>query len=388
MIHFTRKHFGSWKGMLTFMEKVIEYMAETAGVVFLLVYAVALPAALTLWNVYHLLAGKRRHPRIALLLTVGVGLVDYGLLFSLMWNTAGDYDRQIYNIQVHNPIASDYCLSFALPVVLGFAGLLVLGLAPVRKLSPLVSAIATAWVVLGNILGGIFAAQIWSWEEIPEILWLYLFHFNMLLLSATHIRWVMAGQVEILKEKNALFRHGWMVKLYPLISAVSHMRAFYFLMLFPVAGILEVILMLFGQGAGGVVKAFTMTADWNFSTQVPPPPLEYDGHYLCTVAAGGHRKIVKPIRFGMRRGDRIVVNRQLCIANAFEELIQEKSPRFHRRVRHFYDSHGYPVSRLITAPWKADVVYFLMKPLEWLFLMFLYLLDVELEERIARQYPI
>ena len=81
------------------------------------------------------------------------------------------------------------------------------------------------------------------------------------------------------------------------------------------------------------------------------------------------------------------MNRQLCTANAFEELIQEKLPRFHRGVRRFYDSHGYPVSRLITEPWKADVVYFMMKPLEWLFLMVLYLVDAEPEERIARQYP-
>ena len=370
------------------MEKAMEYLAEITGVVVVLIYAVALPAVLTLWNTYHFFARKRRHPEIALLLTVGVGLVDYGLLFSLIWNTAGDYHQQIYNIQVHNPIASDYCLSFALPIALGLAGLLVLGLVPVRKLPPLVSAIATAWVVLGNILGLVFAVQIWSWEEMPQIIWLYLFHFNMLVLSATHICWVMGEQVEILKERKGTFRHGWMVKLYPLISTVSRMGTFYFLMLFPMAGILEIILVLFGQGAGGVVRAFTMTADWNFSTQIPPPPLAYDGHYLCTVAAGGHRKVVKPIRFGMRRGDRIIVNRQLCIANAFEELIRERLPRFHRRVRHFYDSHGYPISRLIDTPWKADAVYFMMKPLEWMFLMVLYLVDAEPEERIARQYPI
>lgn len=52
------------------------------------------------------------------------------------------------------------------------------------------------------------------------------------------------------------------------------------------AGILEILLILFGQGADGFVKAFTMTADWTFSTQIPPP-IEYEGHYLCTVAAGG-----------------------------------------------------------------------------------------------------
>jgi hypothetical protein len=41
-----------------------------------------------------------------------------------------------------------------------------------------------------------------------------------------------------------------------------------------------------------------------------------DGHYLCTVSAKGHKKLVKPIRAGIRRGSRISVNHQLLIANA------------------------------------------------------------------------
>ncbi len=368
-------------------DKVFGSFILVIGGLLLLIYAVVLPAVLTLWNVYHLFSSKKRHEKIALLLTMGVGLFEYALLFSIGWDVVGDYHQQIYDIQAHYPVASDYRLSVVLPIALGFAGLLVMGLVPARKLTPLISAIATACVVLGNVVGCVFAVQIWSMDDVPAILWLYLFHFNMLVLSVTHVRWVLREQVAMLKERNGTFRHGWMLKLYPLISTVSRMRAFYFLMLFPVAGILEIILVLFGQGADGVAKAFTMTADWTFSTRIPPPPLEYDGHYLCTVAAGGHRKIVKPIRFGMRGGDRIIVNRQLCIANAFEELIQEKMPRFHRKVRNFYNSHGYPISRVITAPWKADIVYYLMKPLEWLFLVVLYLADLEPEVRIGRQYP-
>ena len=75
------------------------------------------------------------------------------------------------------------------------------------------------------------------------------------------------------------------------------------------------------SAADAPIKAFTDTADWTFSQQIPPPPMESSGHYLCTVAAGGHKKIVKPLRYGTRRGQTIVVNRQLCIANAFEEWI-------------------------------------------------------------------
>ena len=48
--------------------------------------------------------------------------------------------------------------------------------------------------------------------------------------------------------------------------------------------------------------------------------------------------------------------------------------------------YGYPVSKHITSPVKADIVYILMKPLEWAFLIFLYLVDLHPEERIGRQY--
>jgi len=69
-----------------------------------------------------------------------------------------------------------------------------------------------------------------------------------------------------------------------------------------------------------------------------------------------------------------------------EELIMEKTPRFHRAVRSFYDKHGYPVSKHITTRTRADVVYFVMKPLEWLFILFLYTFDTHPENRIAVQY--
>ena len=81
-----------------------------------------------------------------------------------------------------------------------------------------------------------------------------------------------------------------------------------------------------------------------------------------------------------------MVNRQLCVANAFEELLQERRPSLHRKIRHLYDRHGYPLSKLITTPAKADMVYLLMKPLEWIFLGVLYLLDTNPEQRIVEQY--
>ena len=150
--------------------------------------------------------------------------------------------------------------------------------------------------------------------------------------------------------------------------------------------ILIIILCLFGQRPDAIIKAFTSTSDWTLSQMYSPPPVYYDAHYLCTVSLKGHRKLVKPIRYGIRRNQKIVVNRQLCIANAFEQLIEEKTPRFHKAIRYIYDKYGYPLSKHINTPLQADVTYIFMKPLEYIFLIILYLFDKEPENRIAKQY--
>ena len=144
--------------------------------------------------------------------------------------------------------------------------------------------------------------------------------------------------------------------------------------------------MLFGQAPDSVIKAWTETSGWRLSMKEAPPNVYYDEHYLCTVAAGGHRKIVKPIRKGIRHGHEVIVNRQLCIANAFEQILEEKMPHFHREVRNFYDRYGFPVAKLIKSKWVADFIYLIMKPLEWVFVMVIYMTDVHPENRIALQY--
>ncbi|MBQ8528015.1 MAG: hypothetical protein IJ429_06020 [Lachnospiraceae bacterium] len=156
--------------------------------------------------------------------------------------------------------------------------------------------------------------------------------------------------------------------------------------LLPVLGILVGLLILFGQQPDSIIKVFTQTSDWVLSGEISPPPVAYDTHYLCTVSLRGHKKIVKPLRYGIRRGEKIVVNRQLCVANAFEQLLEEKAPHLHRKIRRFYDTYGYPVSRHINTAWAADIVYILMKPLEWFFVAVLYLVDPKPENRINSQY--
>ena len=159
-----------------------------------------------------------------------------------------------------------------------------------------------------------------------------------------------------------------------------------FILMWPLLGVIIAILMLFGQKPDAIIRAWTETSDWNLSQRTAPQNLYQDEHYLCTVAAGGHEKIVKPLRLGIRHGHEVIVNRQLCVANAFEQVLEEKIPRVHKVIRGAYDKYGFPVARLIKTKVAADIVYFMMKPVEWIFLIVLYLVDVKPENRIAVQY--
>jgi hypothetical protein len=90
---------------------------------------------------------------------------------------------------------------------------------------------------------------------------------------------------------------------------------------------------------------------------------------------------------GVRNGAPIVVNRQLAVANAFEDMLHTRWPRFGRACRQAYDRVGLPVSRYLRRRWMADAVYVAMKPFEWCFYAALLALDPgDPEARIGRMY--
>lgn len=370
------------------MTDILFSIRELFSAAIIIWITIIMPLTLTVLNIRNLIAKKPFLKTLLLYITLFGGMLLYAILYACVFETNGDWNEAIYPFETHFSISSTYWLSFGLPVCVGILGLLLLGTIPARRMPPLLSALCIAAVLLGNIMQAFFFLQLLGMESnnYPVLLFFALYHWNLVMLSVQHVRLHIREQTKKLQQRNKPFRFKWAAKLCDYLSTASHMRLFSFFLLFPLMAVLEIILVLCGQGFDGPVKAFTMTADWTFSQQTPPPPLEYDGHYLCTVAAGGHKKVVRPLRFGTRLGKPIIVNRQLCIANAFEEMIHDKTPRFHRWVRNFYDTHGYPLSRLITTPLRADFVYLLMKPLEWLFLTALYLLDAEPEERIHRQY--
>lgn len=339
------------------------------------------PLFLTVWNIKNFIRPK--HVKLPAWLTVFIGGFLYIALYSLFFDTGGDWFEAVFPNQLHFALSSDYDWAVAVPVFLGLAGMLVLISVKAEKMPPLLSALCIAAVAVMNVLHIVFAFQIMGRVE-GHGLMLYVYHFNIFLLSISAVKNHLLQQIELLKnpDDNSQSR-SWLRRK---ITKISHYNILIFACLFVFIAVLEIVFILTGQGADAAIKAFTDTADWTFSTQIPPPPKEYKGHYLCTVAAGGHKKVVKPLRLGTQHGATIIVNRQLCIANAFEDYIQEKLPRFHKVIRGVYDKYGYPVSKHITTPRRADAVYILMKPLEWAFLIFLYLFDTKPEQRISRQY--
>lgn len=188
---------------------------------------------------------------------------------------------------------------------------------------------------------------------------------------------------------NRFYENKLIMKLYSFMIKVSTLPLVISIAVFPILIMIQLFLTIFGQQPDSIIKAFVETSDWTFSRLQAPPPIvlpSSEGHYLCTVSLKGHKALVKPIRYGVRNNLVITVNRQLQIANAFENVLEQYTPKLHKVIRNFYDKYGLPISKYINQPLTADFIYIMMKPLEWVFILVLYLVDKNPENRIAVQY--
>lgn len=314
------------------------------------------------------------------ILTIVLGIVFSALYLSVLDIAFLDWSEQLYNRQVHIPIETGSLLTVCVVAVIAVIGYLTARFVPLIKQPPLVTVLCIAAMYLGAAECVLWCVQLWTNERYYL---LCLLPFNCIIITAKTIRYIISQRAEITNTQET-YKFQWLSKQ---LCSVSAWPWIALLAAFPLLGIIVAILTLFGQQPDSIIRAWTQTADWNMSQKIPPQNIMRDEHYLCTVAAGGHRKIVKPIRTGKRHGHRVIVNRQLCVANAFEQLLEERTPKLHRFIRNLYDRTGYPIAKHIRSPYAADVIYFAMKPLEWIFLTVIYLVDAKPENRIAVQYP-
>lgn len=265
------------------------------------------------------------------------------------------------------------------------------------KTPPLLLVFCLIFILIGFVLNIAFLIQVSTHENIQFETFdyvsqythdtLYIFAPNLLLsilIGILLIYKIIIQEKE--KSENRIFKNKFLNQCNQFLSKRFSLVGWSFIFLSPVFVVVTLILILFGQDYNSLIKVFTETTTWTFSQKMYPPPLDHSGHYLCTVSAKGNPKIVKPIRIGNRHGNPIIVNRQLQIANAWEELIADFSPKFHRFIRRNYDKYGYNLSVKINTERASNITYLLMKPLEWVFLICLYLFVEKPEEKIKRQY--
>ena len=367
----------------------------------------------TVWNIRNLLL-HREHTGKFEAMVFGVGGL-YSLLLYGLWSPRGWEESILINqdmSSLHEPFSRAHIPSI---LILMLAGLISYAYLKSKKETapPLAAVLSMAGVYLGILVNLLVIIQLFGGvaafgNVFPgDVLLLMLVPFNYILLSVNLLIQVVKGQSRrvrerdmsivsggdserkpevVSKENPAPYKGRFLNDCNRILAASEHWALYALLLSLPLLCVIIAALLLFGQKPDSVIRAFTETSDWALSTKISPPSVVIDSHYLCTVALQGHKELVKPQRLGIRRGSKIMVNRQLCVANAFEQLLEERTPRFHRELRRFYDTYGYPISRYIRTPLTADVVYLLMKPLEWMFVTVLYLFDTNPEDRIARQY--
>ena len=318
---------------------------------------------------------KKQQPTIVLWFGLFGCFLEAIFIYIVKEMTFYEWNEPLINSQKHALIWSGAYPTFFTFAALTLLALIIYSYRDANSLSPLANVFCISGILGGVVLLLVFDNQL----QVAS------FHTFFLLIYPIHLLWVRIREWQQDRTEMA-YENRLLQWFHQLLNKSRNWPWLAVLVALPTLALVVLILMLFGQQPDSMIKAWTNTADWAFSQKIPPQNLIIDEHYLCTVAAGGHEKVVKPQRMGVRHGHPVVVNRQLCVANAFEQVLEEKTPRFHRFLRRNYDRYGYPFAKHIKKKWAMDLIYYLMKPLEWLFLLVLYLVDRKPENRIAMQY--
>lgn len=291
------------------------------------------------------------------------------------------------NQNYYAALAEKHLLSIITIFVLGGIGYYIINFF-YDKLSPIISIISCTVLIINIIFVIVFLVHTLGYVASPITKILSYGLMCIGLLDVLALIKTMNIFVNTNNETSKVYKNRVLNFLYRLSVRYKTMPILFIITLIPILLLVQFVLILFGQQPDSIIQSFLDTSSFRYSQIVPPPPInvEYNAHYLCTVSLRGHEKVVKPVRAGIRNGNRILVNRQLLIANAFENVLEQYTPRLHYYIRSFYDKYGFPLSKYINNSFSADIVYIIMKPLEMIFLIVLYAVDKNPENRINIQY--
>jgi hypothetical protein len=338
--------------------------------------------ALLCWLIY--LLGRLIRP-INAIFSFALLLATITFILSIASYRQDYYQLANGNGLCYTPFAPGHKATLFTFLVLSFAALVLVWL-KLRSLPPLILVMLVSLVITGIVLHTFIIIQTGSNTEFWDGYGFFPLPITYIVIASVILFRLLKAEATLSAERN--YRYPWLNRINQLMADTKLQPLWMILMALPLFLFIMLVLVIFGQAPTAIAKVFTETTTWTFSTKSHPPLLDYDGHYLCTVAACGNANVVKPIGWGSRRGYPILVNRQLQIANAFEEMVQDYWPALHSRIRKLYDKYGYPLSKKITSPYYSNITYKLMKPLEYFFLFTLYLFCVEPERKIIKQYSL
>lgn len=361
--------------------------------IFLLVLAIIiivpiliLLEALAYWVVVSKKGPVRKLERLVQTIPLMLMFIFWLIFAACVWDSEGDYRIPIDPVDnSYSPLSHEHILSIVVYLSLSLWGLYEIWKGGRRP--PLLQALLISFVFTGILLCLTIVAQLsgdFSWSGYKPLMFAapstqIIVSFWLLIKEVLHTSQWSEGRI---------FKHRALNYLNENMQRASRRPFAILAALLPVYLFITLVLILFGQEPDSLVKAITQTTEWRFSTQTHPPFLDHRGHYLCTVAAYGSPSLVKPLRLGIRHGNAIIVNRQLLIANAFEDLIQRRFYKLHGVIRSCYDHYGYPISLHINTPLRSNFIYLAMKPVEWLFLVILYSFNEQPEKLINEQYRV
>ena len=249
---------------------------------------------------------KKQQPTIVLWFGLFGCFLEAIFIFIVKDMTFYEWNEPLINSQKHALIWSGAYPTFFTLAALTLLALIIYSYRDANSLSPLANVFCISGILGGVVLLLVFDNQL----QVAS------FHTFFLLIYSIHLLWVrikewQEDRTEISYENRLL---QW---LHQLLNRSRNWPWLAVLIALPTLALVVLVLMLFGQQPDSMIKAWTNTADWAFSQKIPPQNLIIDEHYLCTVAAGGHENVRQAQRMGVRHGHPVVVNRQLCIANAF-----------------------------------------------------------------------
>ena len=230
-------------------------------------------------------------------------IYEYFYLAFMKNITDKDWPVQLSNAETHTPVFTQAMPTVAAIFLVGIAGYFILKYISLEKMPPLVAVLSMSALYLGVIQLIVFTFQVLNIENFDLLdPFLFVLPACCVLIAVRTILEKIHQWQHITMEKSKIQDSPVLSSFDSILNNAALWPVFALILAIPLLGILIGILVLFGQAPDAIVKAWTETSDWTLSQQISPPNVQYDEHYLCTVAAGGHRKVVKPIRKGVRHG--------------------------------------------------------------------------------------